>query len=662
MCGVLYMRIQAINSNFFVNKIQKQAQIKNQPESSEIDSFTKKTNLQSYYPNAISFEGLNAKGLVKQRGILMHITSLPSHRSFCGQFGDPQIKTFIQIMKAFKQNLWIMNPLNALDHTLCPYGALGRYSRNKFIVNLNELATDKYENLLKENELPDDITTPNFTFKMLEEQKNPRFKIAFERFKQLDNNTPIKQEYNKFIEKNGSLWVNEYACFDMLSKKYGQKWLKWDKNLQTAPEDAKKEGISLEEKIFSILGNREEKDNIDLYKFEQFLYDKQFHEFVEDLNKEGIHLVLDLPIGVSARGVDTWGKKNIFILDENFRPPIVSGCPPEKAFGYTQCWEHALYNYDSPEFWEYQEETLRQLVETADLRLDHFVAYINRAEIPTSYTKKDGTVLHGKGEIFKPKSAGGMGANFFLDEWIVNIDDKRSPKGENVFELFVRIAEECGKKPEDTYILESFGPLARTDAYKKFEEKYGKKFITQRVPIAMGIAETNKKLLNLNYAEIKEDTMPYAYLTGNHDMASLREYIDNLLGFNDSIKKVDKKSQKRFKKFCKEQLKLTKEEMKNPETVWLNAMKWHYSRNVKQVQTTLQDALGIYWRPNTPGNWNGMYDKFLQKPTATALLDYWCKVFPKDFLTRDNESGIEPGYLKAVNRFKQIMDELYPEE
>ena len=91
-------------------------------------------------------------------------------------------------------------------------------------------------------------------------------------------------------------------------------------------------------------------------------------------------------------------------------------------------------------------------------------------------------------------------------------------------------------------------------------------------------------------------------------------------------------------------------------------MKWHYSRNVKQVQTTIQDALGIYWRPNIPGSWNGMQDKYLMKSTPEALLPFWSRVFPKDFLERDNVEGINPGYKKAANRFVQMMKILYPDK
>ena len=83
--------------------------------------------------NAISFEGVDGKGKVKQRGLLMHITSLPAHNSYCGQFLDPQTEQFIDWMCDSKQTHWIMNPLNALEDNLCPYSASGRFSRNKLL-------------------------------------------------------------------------------------------------------------------------------------------------------------------------------------------------------------------------------------------------------------------------------------------------------------------------------------------------------------------------------------------------------------------------------------------------------------------------------------------------------------------------------------------------
>lgn len=640
------MKVHTVNTNFYTNStkpLTSRQLFKTPEENNDILD--------------LSFQGLNTPGIVKQRGLLMHITSLPAHRSFCGQFGDVQTSKFIQWLKKAKQTHWIMNPLNALDFTLCPYQADGRFSRNKFIVNLNKLTGKEYGKILKPKELPDDITTPSFTLDMLEKQKNPRFKIAFERFKKLPENTAIKKEYASFLQEQNELWLDGYANYGGLEKMYGKDWTQWPKELQSAPEDAKKEGISLKEKLISILKNKkadfspEEFDNdIEQYKFEQFLYNKQFDEMVEELDKNGIRLIMDLPIGVSSCGIDVWSKKGIFLLDKNFKPTKVSGCPAEKDYGYTQVWGHALYDYDSPEFWDYHEASLRQLLKKADLRLDHFVGYINRAAIPTTYKTPDGRVINGAHEIFKPVEEGGMGAAFFSNEWLEDVYNKRSPKGENIIELFLRVAKEVGKNPEDTYILEDFGPLAKTKLYKRFLKKFGKNFMSQHVPMSPFAYSGKRKFLEVPKPNI-------ALLTGNHDMPPLREYVDKLMD-----PKAPKRVKQGFLEFCQNDLNLTEEEMKDKDIVFENVMKWHYTKNAKQVQTTLQDALGIYFRPNIPGFWNGTYDKFLMKTTPEALLSFWSRVFPKDFLTRENQNGVNPGYKSLADKFIQMMKDLYPEK
>ena len=57
-----------------------------------------------------------------------------------------------------------------------------------------------------------------------------------------------------------------------------------------------------------------------------------------------------------------------------------------------------------------------------------------------------------------------------------------------------------------------------------------------------------------------------------------------------------------------------------------------------------------------------MYDKYLQKPTSEGLLPYWSYVFPKDFLDRENPSGINPGYKNFAENFIKMMEELYNSE
>ena len=82
-------------------------------------------------------------------------------------------------------------------------------------------------------------------------------------------------------------------------------------------------------------------------------------------------------------------------MDDKFNPIKTSGCPPEANNPHTQSWGHPLFDYDSQKFWDYQEKSLKKMIAESDLRLDHFVGYINRAEIPQTYVKPDGTVLKG---------------------------------------------------------------------------------------------------------------------------------------------------------------------------------------------------------------------------------------------------------------------------
>ncbi|MBS5802688.1 MAG: 4-alpha-glucanotransferase [Brachyspira sp.] len=648
------MKISGVCTNLAARfnpvKLNPQYNIYNQTQ--EYDRFEGRKN----FYNTISFTGVDGKGKVKQRGMMFHITSLPATRSYCGQFLDPETDKFINFLAEAKQTHWIMNPLFALGNDLCPYNASGRFSKNKYLVNLNELTRAKYGNLLKESELPDDITAPLFTMDMLKRQKDPRFTKAYARFEKLESNHPLKVEYKKFEKENNDLWLNTYAAYDALSEKHGTNWKEWPEELQILPEKVKTRGSRFEDEL-----DKSDLAKFNQYKFEQFLYDKQFNEFNNQLKSKGIRLILDLAIGVDPNGVDTWANKNIFLLDKNYNPTKVSGCPPEAAYPYTQVWNHALYNYDSPEFWTYQENSLKKLLKEGDLRLDHFVGYINRAEIPTKYETSDGRILKDS-EIFESKEKGGMGKDFFKPEWIVRIDKKTNSRGENMFELFKRVAREQGLNPSDCYILEDFGPLAETEAYKKFKKDFAEDFVSQRIPIAMGIGENiNRPQDKTNISNPKNlaDQKNIALLTGNHDLPPLREYVDLLLDNKPKNLNGDN-SPMLFRKFCQEELHLTNEELKDRDLVMKELMKWHYTRkNVKQVQTTLQDALGLYFRPNIPGFWNGMEDKYKMKTTAEALLPFWSRVFPKDFLSRTEKTGINPGYKDLADNFIKMMDDLF---
>lgn len=617
----------------------------------------------------------NRPNNTKYRGMMFHITGLPAERSACGQFNDPQTTKFINFLKESKQTHWINNPLTPLDSGLCPYSALSRFSRNKYIVNLNQLVTPEYGNLLKQSELPDDIPTTSFTLEILQKQKDPRFKIAFERFQELSETHPLKKEYNDFCQKQGNIWLDNNSIFEGISSEYDKNWKKWSEDLRFFPERVREKNLNsfdekkqlLKETIVDKSKFENISNKIENFRFEQFLYDKQYKEFKKELDKNGIKLVVDFAYGFGVESIDVWANKNIVKLDKDLNPTQVTGAPPEDAYPYTQKWDHALWDYDKQDLWDYQEKGLRQILkEGAAIRLDHFVGYMNRATIPTEWKKQDGTVLKG-GDIFKPVEQGGMGIDFFPPEWIENVFYKKNPKnGENPIDLFVRVAKEEGIKPKKIYIAEDFGPLSDTEIYQKYREKYKNTFKSQRVPITDGIGTSFEKVKNIE----KSKSNPYnmeggvknvAVLTGNHDFPSLRQTIDDLLEKKPITTEEGSNSPALFKQFCKDQLKLTDEQLKDPLTVAKKVMKWHYKQGAKHVQTTLGDALGIYFRPNIPGFWNDMKDKWEMKTIDKGLIPLWSRQFPKDFLSRENENGINPGYKKRADEFVSMMKELYPD-
>ena len=99
----------------------------------------------------------NKRGLAKNRGMMFHIAHLPATGSAIGQLTDPETFRFIDFLKESRQTHWIINPLTPIGEDLSPYNSSSRFDRNKYLINLNDLATDEYHFLLKESELPDDM-------------------------------------------------------------------------------------------------------------------------------------------------------------------------------------------------------------------------------------------------------------------------------------------------------------------------------------------------------------------------------------------------------------------------------------------------------------------------------------------------------------------------
>jgi 4-alpha-glucanotransferase len=93
----------------------------------------------------------------------------------------------------------------------------------------------------------------------------------------------------------------------------------------------------------------------------------------------------DVPIFVSHDSADVWQHRELFKLDEEGKPTVIAGVPPDYFSATGQCWGNPHYRWDVMEedgfaWWM---DRLRAILELVDLvRLDHFRGFVAAWEVP----------------------------------------------------------------------------------------------------------------------------------------------------------------------------------------------------------------------------------------------------------------------------------------
>ena len=65
------------------------------------------------------------------------------------------------------------------------------------------------------------------------------------------------------------------------------------------------------------------------FRFGQFILLRQWQMLKEYANRRGVRLLGDLPIFVSPDSSDVWANPELFLLDEQSKPRVVAGVPPD---------------------------------------------------------------------------------------------------------------------------------------------------------------------------------------------------------------------------------------------------------------------------------------------------------------------------------------------
>lgn len=315
----------------------------------------------------------------------MHISSLPSDYGI-GTLGEEAYK-FVDFLKASGQSLWQILPLCPGGKGNSPYMSFSVFAGNSLFVDLKLLRED---GLLTQAEIERyDFGGENnrVDFKKVIASRKELFRIASERFF-----SRVPSDYESFCAENGS-WLRDYGLFMALKEKYGEiPWNKWDEPLKLREEKA----LAKAEKELSGI--------IDRYKMEQYLFYTQWCALKKYANRSGIEIIGDIPIYVAYDSADVWASPDNFLLDENYSPSVVAGCPPDAFSEDGQLWGNPLYDWgkmkeDGYIWWTGR---LAHALKVCDrVRMDHFRGFESYYCIPAgAENAKNGRWEKGPGAEF----------------------------------------------------------------------------------------------------------------------------------------------------------------------------------------------------------------------------------------------------------------------
>ena len=326
----------------------------------------------------------------RSSGILAHITSLPSPYGI-GDIG-PAGHAFIDFLGRCEQSWWQFlptGPTNALFDD-SPYMATSAFAGSSLLISPDLLFQDGLisRGLLENHP---DFSPYSADIDEVRRYKTKLLNEAFPRFRQDSH-----PEYFLFLQDNP--WLEDFAMFMTCKELYRNTgWFDWPREVATREPEA-----------LSLLKSRHI-DRLNYYRFEQFVFFRQWQLLREYAGTRSVRLFGDLPIYVSYDSVDVWAHQEIFELDrKTFHPTHVAGVPPDYFSKTGQRWGNPLYSWQAEDpviqekLLQWWTERLSHLFRMVDMvRIDHFRGFESYWSIPEEKeTAVDGVWLKGPGRQF----------------------------------------------------------------------------------------------------------------------------------------------------------------------------------------------------------------------------------------------------------------------
>jgi 4-alpha-glucanotransferase len=324
----------------------------------------------------------------RSAGILLHPSCLP------GPFGigdiGPRAHLWLDFLSRAGIGLWQVLPLGPTGYGDSPYQCFSAFAGNPYLISPEALVLD---GLLEEKSL---TARPDFPADKVDFGEVITWKLglldqAFRNFNE-NGSHDLKNELTAF-QLEQAYWLEDFALF-MAIKEYqgGGSWSEWPDDLRMRDPQA--------------LQSARETLSIPIRKqiFRQFLFFHQWAALHAQATKLGIQIIGDIPIFVAHDSADVWSHTDLFFMDQDGKPTVVAGVPPDYFSPTGQLWGNPLYKWEAHgrSGYSWWIDRFKAVLQTVDIvRLDHFRGFAGYWEVPAGKpTAEIGRWVHGPGKPF----------------------------------------------------------------------------------------------------------------------------------------------------------------------------------------------------------------------------------------------------------------------
>ena len=233
-------------------------------------------------------------------GVLLHISSLPSDYGI-GSLGKEAFK-FIDKLQQAKQAYWQILPLTETDSENSPYASQSAYAGNSLLIDIDLLINEGYISNSEAKDYKSNVDSEYVNFTYVKENK---FNLLNRCYKNKKNDVISSRNYIEFINQE-KYWLEDYALYACIKQQYNQPWYKWENPLKYRDDIAINNFIN------------ENIDNINYFKFVQYLFYHQWKNLKKYAESKNIQIIGDIPMYVSYDSADVWANPEQFSLNDDY--------------------------------------------------------------------------------------------------------------------------------------------------------------------------------------------------------------------------------------------------------------------------------------------------------------------------------------------------------